>query len=61
MKGVVLLVHKKNVKSILECALISSRIISIRLAARPQNLSIVQVYAPTKASNEQTLEQFYRE
>ena len=56
VKGVGFLVHKKNVKSVLECALISSRIINIRLAAKPQNLSIVQIYAPMKASDEQTLE-----
>ena len=61
MKGVGFLVYKRNVKSILECAPISSRIISIRLAAKPQNMSIVQVHAPTKLSDEQTLEQFYRE
>ncbi|XP_069982173.1 craniofacial development protein 2-like [Penaeus vannamei] len=61
MKGVGFLVHKNSVKSVLECTPISSRIISIRLAAKPQNISIIQVYAPTKASDEEILEQFYKE
>ena len=61
VKGVGFLIHKKNVKSVLECAPILCRIISIRLTAKPQNLSVIQVYAPTKASDEQTLGQFHRE
>ena len=59
VKGVGFLVYRRNVKSVPECAPISSQIISIRLAAKRQNISIV--HAPTKASDEQTLEQFYRE
>ena len=58
---ILLLGDKKGVKSVLECAPISIRIISIRLAAKPQNMSIVQVYAPMKASDKETLEQFSNE
>ncbi|XP_027212995.2 craniofacial development protein 2-like [Penaeus vannamei] len=61
VKGVGFLVHKNSVKSVLKCAPMSGRIISIRLAAKPQNISIIQAYAPTKASDEDILEQFYKE
>ena len=40
-KGVGFMVHKKSVKSVLKCAPILSRIISIRLADKPQNMSII--------------------
>jgi len=61
MKGVGFLVHKNSVKSVLECAPMSIRTMSIRLDGKPQSLSIIQVYAPTKASDEEILEQFYKE
>ena len=58
MVKVSFMVHKKSVRSVLGYAPISRRIISIRLAVKPQNMSIMQVYAPTKASDEETLRQF---
>ena len=38
---------------------ISDRIISIRLQAKPLNLSVVQVYAPTSAASEDDINNFY--
>ena len=48
VKGVGFFVYTRNVKSVLECAPISSRISSNRLAVIPQNLSVIQVYAQRK-------------
>ena len=45
--GVGFLVHKSIQSAVLGCQHISSRIITIRLRAKPLNITIIQVYAPT--------------
>lgn len=45
--GVGFMVHKDTVRSVLECSPVSDRIISIRIKAKPVNVTIIQVYAPT--------------
>ena len=47
--GVGFLVHKDVVGAVLGCQPVSSRLISIRLRAAPFNITIIQVYAPTRA------------
>ena len=37
---------------------ISSRLISIRISARPRNITIIQVYAPTSDHEDEEVEQF---
>ena len=60
-KGVGFLVHKDVVKSVIECRPVSSRIITMRMAGQPFNISIVQVYAPTSTASDQEMEQFYQQ
>ena len=60
-KGVGFLVHKSTLKSVLECAPISSRIITIRIAAEPKNITIIQIYAPTTSHKDEEVEHFYEE
>ena len=59
--GVAFLVNKKRVNSVLSCTPISSRLISIRIAAKPHNITLIQVYAPTLDYNEEDIEEFYEE
>ena len=60
-RGVAFLVHKDIKGSVMECRPISSRLISIRIAAKPMNITVIQVYAPTTASSEDEIEDFYHE
>ena len=60
-KGVGFLVNKDTVNAVMECHPISSRLISIRLAATPKNISIIQVYAPTSTHTEEEIETFYQD
>jgi len=57
--GVALMIHKDTVNSVINWQPVSSRIITIRLACTPQNLTIVQVYAQTSNSTEEDCEDFY--
>ena len=60
-RGVAIMVHKDTANSVISWQPVSSRIISIRLNCTPQNLTIVQVYAPTSNSTEEENENFYSE
>ena len=60
-RGVAFMVHKKTLPSIIECRPISSRLISIRIAASPMNITIIQVHAPTSTHTEEEIEDFYQE
>ena len=57
--GVGFIVDKKTVGSVLECTPVSERIISIRVASKPFNTTIIQVYAPTCYYEDQVVEEFY--
>ena len=57
--GVGFLVERNTAKSVIECTPVSSRLISIRLACKPLNLTIIQVYAPTRDCNDEEIEKFY--
>ena len=59
--GVAFIVRKELAKSIISCTPISSRIISIRICAKPHNLTIIQVYAPTSDHDDEEVETFYEE
>lgn len=55
--GVGFIVNKSKIKSIINCTPISSRLISIRIAAR----FIIQVYAPTTDYDDEAVETFFEE
>ena len=57
--GVGFLVHKNIVKTVMGCRPISSRLITIRLQAKPFNITIIQVYAPTSNHDDHEVENFY--
>ena len=46
-------------KSVLGYCVLSDRILLVRIHGKPFNLSIIQVYAPTSASSEEEIEDFY--
>ena len=46
-------------KSVLGYCALSDRILLVRIHGKPFNLSIIQVYAPTSASSEEEIEDFY--
>ena len=59
--GVGFLVHKSIQSAVLGCQPISSRIIAIRLRAKPLKITIIQVYAPTTDYDDEQIEQLYNQ
>ena len=57
--GIGLLLSKVVSKSVLGYCALSHRILLVRIHGKPFNLSIIQVYAPTRASSEEAIEDFY--
>ena len=60
-QGVAFIVRKEIIRCILSCTPVSSRIITIRVSAKPKNITIIQVYAPTTDHEDQEVEEFYEE
>ena len=56
-RGVGFIVRKEMVKCVLGCT--PSRVIMLRLAAKPFNITIIQVYAPTSTYSDEAVEEFY--
>lgn len=59
--GVAFIVRKEVVGTVISCTPVSSRLISIRISARPHNITIIQVYAPTSDHDDEELEEFYEQ
>ena len=59
--GVGFIVRKEVAGCILSCTPVSSRIITIRVSAKPKNITIIQVYAPTSDHDDQEVEEFYEQ
>ena len=57
--GAAFIVRKEVIGCIMSCTPVYSRIISIRVSARPKNITIIQVYAPTSDHDDQEVEEFY--
>ena len=57
--GVGFIVSKSTAKSILGYKPVNDRIAVIRLSAKPFNVSIIQVYAPTSSASDDIMEGFY--
>ena len=59
--GVAFIVRKEAAGSIISCTPISSRLISIWISARPPNFTVIQVYVPSSAHEDEEAEQFYEQ
>ena len=58
MQGVAFIVNRELTNSIINIAIVSSRIISIRIQTIPLNSTLIQVYAPTTDYSEEEIEIF---
>ena len=54
---VAFILRKEVVGNAISCIPISSRLISIRISARPHNITVIQVYAPTSKHEVEKVEQ----
>ena len=59
--GVGLLLTKQVAKSMVDFHALSDRILILKIASKPFNLVIIQVYAPTSTSSDEDIEQFYND
>ena len=59
--GVGIWVNKRIANSILGYEPVNERIISVKIRVKPRNVTVVQVYAPTTAGEEEEIEAFYEE
>src|SRR5713101_5189949 len=58
-KGVGFIIRKKLKDNIAGYNPINERIITIRIRAKPVNITIIQIYAPTADATEEELDEFY--
>ena len=61
LHGVGFLVNKNTVNSVIGCEFISSRLMTIRLKAKPFNITLIQIYAPTSDYDDEEVEVFYQD
>ena len=59
--GVVLIVNKRVQNSVLGCSLKNNRMISVHFQGKRFNITVIQVYAPTRNAEEAEVEQFYED
>ena len=59
--GVAIMVNKRVQNAVLGCNLKNDRMISVRLQAKPFNIMVIQVYAPTRNAEEAEVERFYED
>ncbi|XP_072025345.1 craniofacial development protein 2-like [Amphiura filiformis] len=59
--GVGFILSRETAKRVLGYNPISDRLITIRLQARPVNISVVQAYAPTSTADDETINSFFHE
>lgn len=60
-KGVAIWIQKEVADGIMGYETVSDRIMSVRLQAKPQNITIIQIYAPTTTAEEEEITAFYEE
>ena len=58
-EGTAFIVHKNVSRSIMSYLPVSSRLITIRVSAKPFNITIIEAYAPTSEATEQDIDNFY--
>ena len=59
--GVAIMVNKRVQNAVLGCNLKNDRMISVCLQGKPFNITVIQVYAPTRNAEEAEVEQFYED
>ena len=59
--GVAIIVSKRVRNAVLGCSLRNDRMISVRFQGKPLNITVIQVYAPTRNTEEAEVEQFYED
>ena len=59
--GVAIIVNKRVQNAVLGCNLKSNRMISVRFQGKPFNITVIQVYAPTRNAEEAEVERFYED
>ena len=59
--GVAIMVNKTVRNAVLGCNLKNNRMISVRLQGKPFNITVIQVYAPTRNAEEAEVERFYED
>ena len=55
------MVNKRVRNAVLGCSLRNDRMISVRFQGKPLNITVIQVYAPTRNTEEAEVEQFYED
>ena len=55
------MVNKRVRNAVLGCSLKNNRMISVRFQGKPFNITVIQVYAPTRNAEEAEVEQFYED
>ena len=61
INGVAIIVNKGVWNAVLGGSLKKDRMISVHLQAKPFNIMVIQVYAPTSNAKEAEVEQFYED
>ena len=59
--GVAIMVNKRVQNAVLGCNLKSDRMNSVRFKGKPFNITVIQVYAPTRNAEEAEVERFYED
>ena len=59
--GVAIMVNKRVWNAVLGCNLKNWRMISVHLQGKPFNITVIQVYAPTKNAEKAKVERFYED
>ena len=55
------MVNERVRNAVLGCNLKNDRMISVRLQGKPFNITVIQVYAPTRNAEETEVERFYED
>ena len=55
------MVNKRVRNAVLGCNLKNDRMICVRFQGKPFNITVIQVYAPTRNAEESEVEQFYED
>jgi exonuclease III len=58
-KGVAIVVHKSELRSVVKKIVYNDRIIAIKLEAEPINILMIQVYMPTSENEDDEVEELY--
>ena len=59
--GVAIMVNKRVRNAVLGCNLKNDRMVSVHVQAKPFNITVIQVYAPTSNAEEAKVEWFCEE